>query len=482
MSADKPPVICWLRRDLRLEDNLALQGALQSEQPVIILFILDPALVDQPPIFGLPRLKFMLAALHSLDQRLRAYDRCLLVQQGEPIRVLKALIETTRATDLFFNVDYTPYARTRDEKIEPEIGIPCHTFHDRLLVAPEEISSTGDKPFTVYTPFKNKWREYPKRISEPQHYALSSHRLYDAGVGHLHNFGVPDLKELGAANTIDIPEASPHAATKRLRMFAENKIYKYNEMRDHLANPFGDPHNGTSSLSPYIRFGLISPRQIRAAAAEAYQTAPSEHAIESVNKWVDEMIWHEFYTHILWHFPHAAHGNFNRKYDAVQWRRAPDELERWKAGQTGYPVVDAAMRQLKATGWMHNRARMIVASFLTKDLLIDWREGERYFMDLLLDGDIAANNGGWQWTAGTGTDAQPYFRIFNPVLQSKKADPDGIFIRQWLPELADVPTKYIHEPWKMDSPPRHYPPPMVDHVEARERTLAAYAVIKTDKE
>lgn len=478
MSSADAPVIVWLRRDLRLNDNLAVQSAIQSGCPIILLFIIDPALMEKSPDFGVTRLKFMLAALRSLDETLRQeYSRRLLVQRGNAISVIQSLVEITGAAALYFNLDYTPYARKRDEAVLREVGIPIHTFHDRLLVAPGEITTADGKPFTVYTPFKNRWRDYPKTASSPQDYTLTSDHFYD--ISGLHNLRIPSLQDLGVSENIAIPEASTSAAIKRLTAFTEHRIYAYSETRDRLANPFDDSLIGTSVLSPYIRFGLVSPRQIRETAAQAYSRAPDQQARDSVTKWMDEITWHEFYTHVLWHFPHAAQGNFNRKYDAVKWRDSPQDLTLWKQGQTGYPVVDAAMRQLQATGWMHNRARMIAASFLTKDLLIDWREGERHFMNWLIDGDIAANNGGWQWVAGTGTDAQPYFRIFNPVLQSKKFDPNGVFIRQWLPELRDVPNRFIHEPWLMETPPRNYPPPMIDHQEARERTLNAYTAIKS---
>ena len=251
-------------------------------------------------------------------------------------------------------------------------------------------------------------------------------------------------------------------------------VYNYADGRNKLGNPSTAPLTETSFLSPYIRFGLLSLRQIYWSAREAYDQTSSNEKKDSVKTFMDEIIWHEFYTHILYHFPHVKDGNFYGKYDDIEWDNNRDAFEAWKQGKTGYPIVDAAMRQLLQTGWMHNRARMIVASFLTKDLLVDWRWGELHFMQHLLDGDLAANNGGWQWAAGTGTDAQPYFRIFNPVSQSKKFDPDGAFIRCWVPELRDIPDKFIHEPWNMDSPPADYPAPIVDHRDARERTLEVY--------
>jgi deoxyribodipyrimidine photo-lyase len=244
---------------------------------------------------------------------------------------------------------------------------------------------------------------------------------------------------------------------------------------------------GTSGLSPYLRFGMVSARQAAATARGALEHAPNAEARKGAETWLNELIWREFYLTILYHFPQVRGASFRPEYDQIAWVNDEAAFAAWQEGRTGYPVVDAAMRQLKESGWMHNRARMIVASFLVKDLLIDWRWGERWFMQHLVDGDPGANNGGWQWTAGTGTDAAPYFRIFNPVLQSEKYDPDGEYIRQWVPELADVPHKFIHAPWEMPTEVqkeagcligRDYPEPIIDHKQARERTLAAYGQVK----
>lgn len=464
------PVIVWFRRDLRLKDHLALGAAIASGRAVIPLFVLDDALLDQDETPA-ARIAFMLESLRALDESLHTFGRALLMRRGDPLRVIRAVAAQTGADALYFNVDYTPLAHQRDQAVREGCGLRVETFDDRLLVAPDEIHKDDGSPYTVYTPFKNRWRALPKRHEQPIDYALNADLFYD--ISGLESHAVPQQ-----ASPVPLPPAGESAGMARLMQFTRQPIFEYAARRNLLANLLDDARGGTSSLSLYMRFGLVSLRQIRAAAADAYQAAETQSERDSVTKWVDEIIWHEFFTHILWHFPHAAVYNYNRKYDAVQWRHAPDDLAAWQAGQTGYPVVDAAMRQLNGEGWMHNRARMIVASFLTKDLLIDWREGERYFMRRLLDGDTAANNGGWQWAAGTGTDAQPYFRIFNPILQSKKFDPTGAFIRHWVPELRDVPDAFIHEPWRMPTPPRGYPPPMIDHDMARARTLDAFEVVK----
>jgi deoxyribodipyrimidine photo-lyase len=464
------PVICWFRRDLRLQDNLALAAAVDSGKPVIPLFIFDPKILQSDRI-GAPRLAFMLNALESLSTELHKHQRELLVRHGSPAEILRELIEETQATGLYFNIDYTPYARKRDAAIREALEIELHTFHDRLLAAPGDVLKDDGDPYSVYTPFKKKWRTLIKPDKSVD---------YPVDAAHLHtldglrNDGIPKLDDLGFENTVTLPEASESAAHELLDGFIKRGVYRYGEKRNPLGNPQDAPHTGTSFLSPYIRFGLISLRHIYWASRQAYSETQNPDKRDSVVTFVDEIIWHEFYTHILYFHPRVKTENFQEKYDAVEWRDDTDGLQAWKDGMTGYPVVDAAMRQLKHTGWMHNRARMIVASFLTKDLLIDWREGEKHFMQWLLDGDLAANNGGWQWAAGTGTDAQPYFRIFNPVSQSKKFDPEGAFIRHWIPELRDVPDKYIHEPWKMNTPPADYPAPIVDHKAAREQTLAVY--------
>jgi deoxyribodipyrimidine photo-lyase len=478
--SDANPIICWLRRDLRLHDHLALHAALQTGKPIIVLFIFDPAILKSQRMAAV-RVQFMLSALESLDAELRDRSRRLLIRHGDPVDVLDHLVSETGADRLFFNRDYTPFARKRDDAIIEALtkqGVEIETFHDRLLVPPEAIATKSGTPYTVYTPFKKKWRDTEKPYPYPVDYTITEGSLYD--LTRVETPDLPTLADLGFESDIQTPPASWEVAVEYLGHFMTDDIFRYHETRNRLANPYGisEPDTGTSAMSPYIRFGLISLRKIREMAGEAYKRASKQSQRDSVTSWMDEIIWHEFYTHVLYHFPGVKQDNFDDKYQSVPWRDDDEAFERWASGRTGYPIVDACMRQMNSIGWMHNRGRMIVASFLTKDLLMHWGQGELYFMQRLMDGDLAQNNGGWQWAAGTGTDAQPYFRVFNPVTQSEKYDPDGQFIRTWVPELLDVPDEYIHEPWTMEHPPESYPPPIVDHSEARERALEAFGAAR----
>lgn len=481
----KPPVIHWFRRDLRLPDNLALHAALQSGAPVLPLFIFDPAIINSPRV-SLPRLAFLLKALESLDTDLRQMGSRLWLGYGDPRTILLQLIQTSDASALYYNRDYSPFALKRDAEIEKLLSIPVHPFDDALLLPPGAVMTDAGKSFTVFTPFKRKWLTIPKQalldgVGQGSFVPTNELDAYAVGTGFIPSavpISIPALADLGHPLTIPVPPASTAEAQRRLNDFLAERVYAYSEGRNGLAAlSADDTYNGSSFLSPYFRFGLLSPRQAYWAAREAYQRTAYADSQRSVETWVSELVWREFYMHILYHFPHVSRGSFRPQYDKLQWRYAPDDLAAWKAGMTGFPVVDAAMRQLQTIGWMPNRARMIVASFLAKDLLIDWREGERHFMDWLIDGDPAANNGGWQWSAGTGTDAQPYFRIFNPVSQSQKFDSGGVYIRRWLPELRDVPAAYIHAPWEMPAPPAAYPRPIVDRSLARQHTLAAFKAV-----
>lgn len=483
----QPPVIHWFRRDLRLSDNLALDAAAHSGQPVLPVFIYDPAIMRSARL-ARPRLQFLLANLAALEESLRRLGSRLMFRIGPADAVLAEIVRQSGATAVYANRDYSPFAARRDAAVTAGLPVPLHYYDDALLVAPGEVLNEAGKPLTVFTPFKRKWLTVPKAacVEAPGADAFvpaAEIDALDAASGGAFTQGIPldraaELSHFTDQTTIAVPTAGEAEAQRRLERFLSQRVYGYGEGRNLLAAQSGDDTDlATSFLSPYLRFGALSPRQAYWGARDAYRAAETEAGREGVETWISELVWREFYMHILAHFPHVLKRNFKPAYDRLEWRSAPDELAAWKAGMTGYPVVDAAMRQLQAMGWMPNRARMIVASFLTKDLLIDWREGERHFMDWLIDGDPAANNGGWQWSAGTGTDAQPYFRIFNPVAQSQKFDPDGAYIRRWVPELRDLPAEAIHAPWEKAAPPTGYPLPIVDHALARDRTLAVFKAV-----
>lgn len=469
------PIIFWFRRDLRLDDNMGLHAAINTGQPVLPVYIIDPRFAKSER-YSHARMAFLRDAMQALDVRLKQYQSGLVIKYGNPLDVLPDLIQETNASALYFNADYTPFAIKRDSEIQAVMSIEVQAFDDALLIPPGGVLKDNGDPYVVYTPFKKRWNDKAK--PEVSKIELMADTFCD--VTKFNNSGIPSREQLNIQTGIPIPPATESYAQDQLQQYMQSGINTYSIARNYLpVDPFNDERpNGSSYLSSYLRFGIVSPRQAYWAAREQYTNTDDQSSKESIATWVSELTWREFYMHIMAHFPHVDRHNFRDTYNTLQWRDAPDELQAWKDGETGYPIIDAPMRQLKAIGWMPNRARMIVASFLTKDLLINWQEGEKHFMQYLLDGDPAANNGGWQWAAGTGTDAQPYFRIFNPISQSKKFDKDGTYIRHWLPELCDVPAKFIHEPWKMETQPEGYPLPIVDHKFARERTLDAFKAAK----
>ncbi|HET7089422.1 MAG TPA: deoxyribodipyrimidine photo-lyase [Anaerolineae bacterium] len=463
--------IWWIRRDLRLSDNQALAEALASTDRIVPAFVFDPCLLASPYV-GSKRLAFLLHGLRALDVDLRAKGSRLIVRRGDPAVELAALTRESGAAAIFAEEDISPYARARDARVAERLPL----MQTRGLTAqlPPMVSKPDGKPYTVFTPFSRAWKALPppqvrdiiaapKRIETPD---------------DLHSLPIPPHPALPAS----VPFVSGEAeAQRRLTAFVSSIIGEYADVRNRM------DRDGTSQLSPYLRFGMLSARQAIVAAIEAMRSAASAAIHRGAEAWFNELIWREFYITILHHFPNVRRESFRPELRNIPWENDEGKFAAWCGGRTGYPVVDAAMRQLIENGWMHNRARMIVASFLTKDLLIDWRWGERWFMQHLLDGDPAANNGGWQWTAGTGTDAAPYFRVFNPVLQGAKFDPDGTYVRRWVPELASVPDRFIHKPWDMPHEMqssiecgigRDYPAPIVDHEQARERVLAAYREAK----
>ncbi len=418
--------VVWFRRDLRLKDNAALYHALRENKDVVGLFIFDTAILDRLEDKQDRRVEFIYQAITQLKTDLESLGSSLVVLLGNPT----ALFTRCSPSAVYTNHDYEPYAIARDEAVKTILGqkgIAFKTFKDQVIFEKEEVVKDDGKPYTVFTPYSRKWKakldaffiqEYPTE-------------KYFKNLKKLAPVPLITLKQIGFKET----HSSFPARTIR-----QSIIEKYDSQRDYPAR------EGTSRLSVHLRFGTVSIRQLVRLALKKNET------------WLNELIWREFYHMILWHFPHVVRKSFKPAYDRIIWRNSPEDFQAWCEGRTGYPIVDAGMRQLNATGFMHNRVRMIVASFLVKHLLIDWRLGEAYFASKLLDFDLAANNGGWQWAAGSGCDAAPYFRVFNPALQTAKFDPDLVYVKRWVPEFATT----------------EYPAPIVDHAFARVRALKTF--------
>lgn len=458
--------IWWIRRDLRLHDNPALSEALAGGASIIPLFILEPDLMHAPQT-GAARRDFLLAGLKALDDDLRRIGGRLILRTGEARDILPQVMQQSGASTIFTQDDLSPYAERRMRHLPA--NLPIRKVGMPTLRHPDDILSKAGKPYTVFTPYKRAWLAAPLPSRDDLLHPPKALRTPE------HISGQPLPKPASASTHFPAGEA---AARQRMAAFIARKIEAYGETRDRL------DLDGTSRLSPYLRFGMLSAREVVVCALEAAQQAENPTGADT---WLSELIWREFYNAILYHYPGVLEGNFRPQYNRIRWLNREEDIRAWQEGATGFPVVDAAMAQLRHSGWMHNRARMIVASFLVKDLLVNWRIGERWFMEHLIDGDPAANNGGWQWSAGTGTDAAPYFRIFNPVRQSKRFDPHGAYIRRWLPALQDVPNAYIHTPWQMPEDVQRrvgcrigvdYPAPVIDHAFARQRALAAYAAAR----
>ncbi len=469
-----------MRRDLRLTDNTALFNALHDAETILPVYVLDPTLLNAERNKG-PRIAWMLDGLRILDRDLQALGGRLIVRSGKPEAELITLAAEVGAQAVYFNRDYSPYATARDKRVRDALQaarIAVYDFKDLVIHEAREVLTGAQQTFSVYSPYRKVWNTLPK----PQIEDVEPTAAQMIVPAHIASLPIPDAAEFGAeAAQQPIAEPGEHIAQTRLTAFMADPVYRYGAVRDMPGEP------GTSVMSPYLRWGMISARQCFDAAQHALASAPNAAARESVERWIGELVWREFYYQVLDTNPHVARGAYRPMYDNLAWAGTADQVEAWKIGQTGYPIVDAAMRQMNCTGWMHNRCRMIVASFLCKDLLVDWRVGERYFMQRLLDGDLANNNGGWQWTAGTGTDAAPYFRVFNPTTQGKKFDPAGVYLKRWLPELRRVPDEFLHEPHTMPTAfqestgcviGRDYPAPMVDHSVQRDQALALYARVR----
>lgn len=418
--------IFWFRRDLRLEDNVGLFQALQSEYPVIPLFIFDEAILDSLPKND-ARVSFIHDSLSKINANLKELKSSLLVKKGKTQEVWQALLQEFYVKEVFFNKDYEPYAIQRDLAICEllESNKTAHfSFKDQVIFEEMEITKADGLPYTVYTPYKNKWLEKYQSMAPVQEYdsSVKFSNFYKS------NFTFPTLEQIG------FEESSIKVIPHNLK-----NVANYHETRDYPAL------DSTTHLSPHLRFGTVSIRKLVNWAAHKNQV------------FLSELIWREFFMQILFSFPKVVTNNFKSAYDGIQWRNNEEDFKRWCSGTTGYPMVDAGMRELIETGYMHNRVRMVVASFLCKHLLINWQWGEAYFAEKLLDFELSANVGNWQWAAGTGCDAAPYFRVFNPEIQFKKFDEKGIYIRKWIPEF-DL----------------GYGEPMVEHAFARDRAIATY--------
>jgi deoxyribodipyrimidine photo-lyase len=478
MAAARVPVaLVWLRRDLRLEDNTAVQGALDCADRVALCFVFDDEILEPLRRLGIRedrRVAFILDALAEIDRDLRARGSALLVERGRPVECIPRIAAAIGACEVHANEDYEPAAVRRDRDVAAALerrGVRFRLYKDQVVVGPTDLLAASGKPYTVFTPYKKAWLHRVRRDDvRPREYDLASARLLPVREAS----SLPELSALGFERPSgwDAEYAGSRAARRRFRAFLREKIDRYNRTRDYPAL------DGTSRLSVHLRFGTISVRRLVYAALERLAGGSTGAEV-----WLSELIWREFFMQILAHHPHVVERSFKPQYDRIRWSDDEELFAAWCEGRTGYPLVDAGMRQLNRTGYMHNRLRMVTASFLTKHLGIDWRRGERYFALRLDDYDMAANNGGWQWAASTGCDAQPYFRIFNPVAQSRRFDPEGRFIRRYVPELARLPDDAIHAPWA--APPlvvaeagvilgRDYPLPVVDHAEARERALLMF--------
>ncbi|WP_136601937.1 cryptochrome/photolyase family protein [Salinigranum halophilum] len=464
----------WHRRDLRTADNRGLAAAADAG-PVVPLFVFDDAVLEHA---GAPRVRYMLDALDALRTRYRALDSDLVVRHGDPRAVVPQVARDVGADRVCWNKDYSGLARERDAAVRRAldgVDVARESVHDHLHHEPGSITTNKGEPYSVYTYFWKKWRDREKAepYAEP-----SGDRLADPGV--VDDTGtLPSIEALGFEEpTATVPEAGTEPARERLARFCDDGVFRYDSDRDYPTR------DAVSRLSTDLKWGTLGVREVYAATDAAMDAADQDEQ-ESVEEFQSQLAWREFYTHVLFFNPEVVSQNFKEYEHDIEWRDDDDELEAWRAGETGYPIVDAGMRQLRAEAYMHNRVRMIVASFLTKDLLCDWRHGYAHFRNLLADHDTQNDNGGWQWAASTGTDAQPYFRIFNPMTQGERYDPDAEYIKTYVPELKGVDPSVIHSWHECSALQRRnaapdYPEPIVDHAERREEALAMFERARGD--
>jgi deoxyribodipyrimidine photo-lyase len=460
--------VVWFRRDLRLADHPALLAALAAADQVVPVFVVDRALLHGRAS-GPNRRAFLHGALQTLATDLDALGGRLLLREGDPVRVLPALAREAGADAVYCSREYTPYAVRRDAAVERalrEDGRQLLALPGLYLSDFDELRTGEGSPFRVFSPFARAARAagWDDPLPAPTRVPVPSEPASDLSSG---------WQAFGLDGAVEVTPPDPAAALERLRWFVATRVDGYGRARNMLDT------DGTSRLSPYLRFGLVSPGQVAAAAGRDGRSSGRE-------TFVSELLWRDFYAYVLYHRPQSAWAHMRPEFADFQFQDDPDAVADWRQGRTGYPLVDAGMRQLTGQGWVHNRARMVVASFLTKHLLADWRDGARFFLRHLMDGDLASNNGGWQWVAGTGTDAAPFHRIFNPVTQAEKFDPAGDYIRRWVPELAKLPAPTVFAPWRVSPADltaagvrlgADYPHPMVDHLTARNRALARFREI-----
>ncbi|MBK0380499.1 cryptochrome/photolyase family protein [Mucilaginibacter segetis] len=423
--------VFWFRRDLRLDDNAGLYHALKSGNPVLPVFIFDKEILDKLEDKDDARVTFIYNTIEDINTQLHKHHSSLQVMYDTPEHAFSKLIKEYNITSVYTNNDYEPYAKERDDAIKKLLSghqIDFKSFKDQVIFEKDEVVKDDGNPYTVFTPYSRKW----KQKLNPFYLKSYPVKKYLKNLLHVEAENLPELKTMGfTESNLSFPSKN------------------YEKFIDHYARDRDFPAvNGTSHIGLHLRFGTVSIRQCATDANKAHEKT-----------WLNELIWREFYMMVLHHFPHTAKNSFKPEYDRIKWINNEEQFKAWCEGRTGYPLVDAGMRELNATGYMHNRVRMVVASFLSKDLLIDWRWGENYFARKLLDYEMASNVGGWQWAAGSGTDAAPYFRIFNPESQLKKFDPELKYVKKWVPEYADFSV---------------YPKPIVDHSFARERCLKAF--------
>jgi len=473
----KRPIIVWFRDDLRLSDNPALSAAANSGRKIICIFVHDEESEGMRPLGGAARW-WLHGALQELDDDLRSRGGLLSVHRGSAPTVIPQLATNSKAAAVYWNRRYGAVERRLDEAVKAALKtqqIEARSFNGHLLYEPWSIKTKSGGPFRVFSAF---WRaahetgEPGQPLSAPSYLDLSRRSYENESTAvELADLALEPASPDWAGGLRSSWRRGEAGAQAQLDFFLEEHLKEYADLRD-----FPD-RSATSRLSPYLRFGNISPRQLWHAAEAVANASATSKPHRSLEKFQSELGWREFSYHLLYHNPEIATQNLQNKFDVMPWRADADVLRAWQLGKTGYPIVDAGMRELWTTGWMHNRVRMVVASFLIKHLLIDWRQGEAWFWDTLVDADPANNAASWQWVAGSGADAAPYFRVFNPVLQGEKFDPDGRYVKRWLPELADVSPSAIHCPWQLEGKVGSYPERIVEHNRARQRALDAFKTL-----